>query len=639
MATKATIPFNFDDLYAGVQQKFAEAGYDTATGSNTQQLAIAMTYLASMLNTNTAVNINENILTLARKRKNILQDARLLGYEPGNKISYQYKLTINIPAGIFILPKYSSFTDGTNTFYYFGDQIQTNYSEASTLDIVVKEGNLLKSEAYDSLKTVTTTILENGVTKNQYYFDIPYTNIEDDGIECSLSYIDTDGEIISKEKWTKLQTFTVDADTMLNKQFYRLDNIETGYPRIFFKLPNSSDTIRLGTTIELNILRSSGSSGIMSKLPSFVDKTISATVSSFTLLVEGTEEETITSIKNNAPLFWNSANRAVTKNDYLSICNRKTEIDSTYVWDGNNEDTKKPGYIWFSWIPSTFKREFLSDVFKVNFILREPIIGETDYSSDWYNKNWFLEDTEISNIKTYLDNYKIPTMELMHRHPIYLDFEFNIDILKYDISSSESSQNQTVFDIINTYFYNTESIDAIENFEAHFYGSNLIRRIDKQTTDLTGINFSLKTDIKLTTKYIVNETIDDITINKIIIPLGLPFEDIYDSQGRILLANLPSINTSNFIASQNLTTDFSNLSLTDNLKLSTLLESDIKLGSTVVGKYRIFNDKYILIELNIDGVHLTSSNINNTILNVDYVSDNIKVVKNTIPRLKKVNFI
>ena len=73
MFKKETIPFSFSDIYSNIQAKFTENGYDYQEGSNTAQLITAMSYLVSMLNANTAVNINENILTLARKRTNILQ--------------------------------------------------------------------------------------------------------------------------------------------------------------------------------------------------------------------------------------------------------------------------------------------------------------------------------------------------------------------------------------------------------------------------------------------------------------------------------------------------------------------------------------------------------------------------------------
>ena len=68
-----TIPFNFDEIYSAVSTKLAEKGYDAIyEGSNTAQLVTAMSYLVSMLNANTAANINEMLLPLAQKRNNIL---------------------------------------------------------------------------------------------------------------------------------------------------------------------------------------------------------------------------------------------------------------------------------------------------------------------------------------------------------------------------------------------------------------------------------------------------------------------------------------------------------------------------------------------------------------------------------------
>ena len=150
-----TIPFSYDDLYSKVEAKFVASGYDIQPGSNTMQLVGAMSYLISMLNTNTAVNINENLLTLARKRNNILQDARLLGYEPGNKISYQYKLELTLPAGDFILPKYTEFTSGDKKYYYLGDIITlVGVSAGYKLHIDVKEGTLTRSSEDNALSVI-----------------------------------------------------------------------------------------------------------------------------------------------------------------------------------------------------------------------------------------------------------------------------------------------------------------------------------------------------------------------------------------------------------------------------------------------------------------------------------------------------
>lgn len=620
MAIKQTIPFNYDDIYKNVEAKFIENGYDTQSGSNTMQLVGAMSYLISMLNANTAANINENLLTLARKRNNILQDARLLGYEPGNKVSYQYQLELTLPSGDFILPKYSEFIAGSKKYYYFGDIINlVNVVEGYKLNITVKEGILHTNIDDPALSVIIQEITENGKKIPQYYVDIPYTDVEDSGIETFLTYYDDDGVLFNKEKWEEIQKFSIDSDDILNKQFYRLDIIDYKTPRIYFKLPNASDSLRLGTKIDMNILASSGSSGEITEMPT---TKLPCSVTNYALLIQGTDEESDSSIKYNAPLFWNSANRAVTKNDYLSICERLTTVDKLIVWDGNDEYPKQAGKIWFSFIPGTYTREFTRDAYKTIFEL--SLLQDAN--------NWFLNTSEVTNIFDYLDVYKIPTMQLLSRNPVFFDFEIDIEILKYDITVSESTQNEIIFNIIDNFFNNTTQ-HKLEKFETEFFKSNLVKRIDTQTTDNTGVNITLKNTVMLYKEHITTDN----GSSKIIIPIGLPYEDIYNINGDLISGNLPDITTNEFFPGKNLTVSWTGLTV--NASEVPILEANIKLGSSIVGKYRIFNSKYILIELNIDGTILTSANIDKKVMNVKYKNDNIPIVKNTIPRLKKVNFI
>ena len=622
---KETVPFNYDELFAKTRDKFIERGYDYQPGSNTAQLITAMSYLVSMLNVNTAVNINEMILTLARKRLNILQDARLLGYEPGNKVSYQYEIELTLNGGDFLLPKYTEFVSGEKKYYYFGDLIQlTNAPAGFKLKIMVKEGELFKASETNELSIIIEEFTENGVQRLQYYVDIPHTDIEDDGIEAFLTYYDENGILFSKEQWKKIETFTVDADTILNKQFYRLNNIDHNTPRIFFKLPNTGDDLRLRTKIEMNILKSSGIDGAITD---DLTTTLPVTITNVELKLQGTAEETNESIKHNAPLFWNSANRAVTKNDYMSICERLTLIDRLYIWDGNDEVPKVPGKIWFSFLPGTLTRKFLSNPFKNQFVL--------DRFED--EQNWFLEDYEISSVFDYLDAYKIPTLELIHRHPIYIDFEFNIEILKYDITETESAQNDIIFKIIDDYFFKSEvkngALTKLETFETEFFKSNLIKRIDTQVTDITGLNLDIMTTISLYNRNIVQEN----SSKKFIIPLGLPYESMYNAlTGDLIIDVMPNIDNEEFIDSKNLYVDWSTLTGSESTK--EIVSLDVYLDTDIVGSYTIYNGIQVIFEIIIDGVIINESDIVQKVLNVSYKNGNIQMTKNTLPRLKKVNF-
>ena len=622
---KETVPFNYDELFAKTRDKFTEKGYDAQPGSNVMQLVTAMSYLVSMLNVNTAVNINEMILTLARKRNNILQDARLLGYEPGNKVSYQYEIELTLDGGDFILPKYTEFISGDKKYYYFGDLIQlTDAPHGFKLKIMIKEGVLFKASETNELSITIGEFTENGVQRPQYYIDIPYNDVEDEGIEAFLTYYDENGILFSKEQWKEIETFTVDADTILNKQFYRLNNIDYNTPRIFFKLPNTSDDLRLGTKIEMNILKSSGIDGeIIDELTT----TLPVTITNVELKLQGTAEETDESIKHNAPLFWNSANRAVTKNDYMSICERLTLIDRLYIWDGNNEVPRVPGKVWFSFLPGTLIRKFLRNPFKNQFVLYKFEDEE----------NWFLESSEILNVFNYLDAYKIPTLELIHRHPVYIDFEFDIEILKYDIMERESTQNDIIFKIIDDYFFKSEvkngALTKLETFETEFFKSNLVKRIDMQVTDITGLNLGIRTTIPLYSRNIVQED----SSKKFIIPLGLPYESMYDAlTGDLIIDSMPNIDNDEFIDSKNLYVDWSILTGSESTK--EIVSLDVYLDTDIVGSYTIYNGIQVIFEIIIDGVIINESDIVQKILNVSYKNGNIQMTKNTLPRLKKINF-
>ena len=190
-----TVPFNYNELRTEIENKFKEAGYDTSLGSNVSQLSNIMAYVASMLNVNTALNINETILPYATKRENVLEVARNLSYEASNKRSFVYDVQITFDSGDKYLPKYTEFTANGKSYYMRTDDISiSEKTKQRTYNIMVKEGTRYTyDQDPDSLVVTTTQITENGQTVDQYYIDIPYTNIEENGVEVFVSYYDEYG--------------------------------------------------------------------------------------------------------------------------------------------------------------------------------------------------------------------------------------------------------------------------------------------------------------------------------------------------------------------------------------------------------------------------------------------------------------
>ena len=557
-----TVPFNFNDLYKSLEDKFAEKGYDIEEGSNTSQLITAMAYLTSMLNVNTAVNINETILPLARKRKNALQDARMLGYETAHKQSYKYRFKLTPDrVGAFIVPKYSKFEYGEKSYYYMGNRLeikdvtQQMVDDGYSFEVDVKEGTLHSYEDNEDTLSITTGYVEDktGNTIPQYYIDIPFINVEESGLEVFLTYYNEYGMLYTKEIWYQSEQFMVDKDTVLNKEYIRLDNIDYKTPRIYFTLAGVGLGVRPNTKVDINVLSTSGSEGKITDETDFNGVThglSGISVTGIKLVLQGTDEETLQSIQTNAPLFHNSANRAITKTDYLAICNRHSTVNTSMVWGGDDEYPKSPGHVWFSFLPSTTQRSISAgDGFNNVFSL--------DNAEDIVN--WFMEDNDIVSAETTVDgqlinpgvwdilnNYKIPTIEFHHRQPLYLDFEYDIDIVKYNIKTSKSDTHQEIFEIIDSFFTGKNTGDTqFEKFENEYFHSSLKKRIDTDLTDISGFNDTVRTKLMVTDKNISSELIDA-NQQDVFIPLAIPYEEYFDVNKFLKTGMLPNIDTEDF---------------------------------------------------------------------------------------------
>jgi hypothetical protein len=549
MAIKETVPFNFDEIYSAVEAKFREKGYDVQEGSNTMQLVTAMSYLTSMLNVNTAVNINETLLPQATKRSMILQDARVLGYEIEHIQSYKYEIALNFTeVGEISIPRYSSFTAGAYQYHYLGSDIVNQFVESTDVDTtkyyspdISREEAIRLGGSWDNFldwasfpdATFSQVVTESGYDFKQYngrivkinvvegilhkyednanltkiigtddikdYFDIPFINVEENGIDLFLSYLEPNGTFHENEQWRKADSFLLDTDSVLNREFVRLDNIEFGTPRIHFKIGNVGRSLYTNTVINVNVLESNGSLGKIEDTALLVPDTLFCEIQSVKLLTQGAEEETDDSIKANAPLFNNTANRIITKSDYESFCNRQAAVKTSVIWDGNDEYPKRPGHIWFSFLPSNNERELIVDPSDVNN--NTYTMFEIDD-----NVNWYIESSEISNVFSQLDKFKIPTLIFHHRHPVYLDFEYNIEVVKYLASVARKVQHQNIFEIIDEYF---KEMGGVENFDFEYLNSNLVRRIDSQITDSTGLNISLNTSVSINNLNIIAEVFDN----------------------------------------------------------------------------------------------------------------------------------
>lgn len=656
---KETLPFNFDEIYNAIVKKFEEKGYDAPyEGSNLAQLITSMAYTTSMLNANTAININETILTLAQKRPNIIQDARMLGYESGKMVSYVYELELEFQeAKKYTISKYTKFESDGKPYYYMGDDFDIDTNVGETITIQVKEGTLhTYIDEPENLRQIVANI---------QYFDIPYTKVERDGIDVFVTFYTQEGILSTKTKFIRSETLLLDVDDRLSKKFVRIDNEDMGTPRIYFVYSGVGFTIPRGAIIEFNVLVSSGPDGEMKSLPSITRGDIK--INSYSLRIKGTVEESDQSIKDNAPLLHNTAGRAVVANDYVVVCKQHQACKEAFVFGGEDEVPKRLGNLFFSLTPNKATRSFTE-------LSGENTEWQLDLKEDIFN-NYLLDDDYISstvdvngNITNsgIIDNVRalnLPALEYNIRNPNYIMMDFDIKVVKYTLAAVRKDVRQKIFDLVNDY------IKKLEVFESEFFKSNVINILDDYLTEITGLELRVSFQMMLNSKSITLESIPGSCVSEelnensylrnpgyeqtkeysINIYFDTPYEGLYNNK-MLILENLPKIDTANFIGTDGITVDFSTYTVDPNIKdfNKDKIVFFVYLGSNKIGTYTIYNNRttYIKVKLfcksdtspeAVDFSQIPNSDFETPrYLDINYPSQNFKTLRNSIFKLNNV---
>ncbi len=735
------IPYDQNEIETLMQQLLLQNGVTDILypGSNISQISAVVSYVISTLNVNTSANLQETILPLATKRMNVLMGARQLGYEPANIKSYRYKITIkpsydasvkitdpnspdfgNIdlqdqthPRDIFI-ERNTKFQNGDKTYYYIGPRIVikniTNYDityindvntgklkSKMTAEIEVIEGILNTPETDPILSMTAVDYHKDGTPKVRQDYLVPYHNLDDkDGIRVFLSYVDQNGYNKFKEEWSQAEQFIFDDSLNYNKlKFLRMRNIILGMPAIFFEFAGFGNGIRSKTQIDVEVLQSSGAGGEAKGKFSTEGTTNFGIfeVPNYTLIQKGVSEESNEEIKENAIVFHNTGNRAVTRNDYITLAKKLPLVREADAWGGEDETPQVIGNIWLSCTPANTERP-------INKLVHSPdaqdpsswekfIIdtGTTSLDpSDKFQKNWrnwYLIDEEYEGFQDkktniisrgvfpFLETFKIMTMRLNYRHPLYVDFHYDVQIVKYDMHRSIQETNKLVFDTIDHYFKT-----KIETFDSEYLNSNLQRVLDTVLDYKAGVNFELNLRgvlaRRMIDKYTRYKTVDTkgkpTGDNKIIVQLAYPFENIIPKgiQEPLNSDVLPVIDTKVFgQKNQALWCNYKDLEA--KTQIGSVRKIPIHYGGTlpapgtpgtggqVIGEYRVDLRKNI-IEMEFDFKQNTTLiddifGVTNPGVSLDQYAEfdisyypydtnlvNVPFTKNIMPRLKSVNF-
>lgn len=417
--------------------------------------------------------INEAFLNSAQLRASVISHAEALGYNVRSKTAStaNVNLTINtslVTPTTVTLPAYTEFTavvDGVSykflttedyVGYNNGSGIFTFRTTGGSEIIPLKEGT-----------QKTKTFLVGDVEENQIYV-IPDQNADTSTLDVKL--------------YTSSSSSTFFTYTNINNQV-RIEPTSRVYiikesPNEFYEITFSDGNVlgispRAGEKIVTNYISCSGEEA--NGATSFVaDDTINISNADYVLNVTtvtqssgGSEKESISSIKLNAPLAFASQQRLVTSDDYQALIKERYSdtIDDVAAWGGQDN------------IPPEYGKVFVS----LNF--KNGVLSSSQDIIKGSIQNTLSNNLAVMSIST----------EFVDPVSVYLelgtDFNFDPDLSGDTLQTVESQVRNTMLN----YFANN-----LSTFNSVFRRSNLLSEID----DLSPAILNTRMEVKVQQRFV-----------------------------------------------------------------------------------------------------------------------------------------
>lgn len=402
---------------------------------------------------------NENFLSTATKRQNVVARAQEMGYTPASLHASKAALTLTVtnvtgsPSSL-VLPSNSIFTSSVNGVPY-NFMTTVSYSSVALYDAngnVYYEFFVSVSEGLYSQNSVRLTNQTTALT-------IPNIDVDTTSIRVFVTLADN----IEYEFYSP-QNFLV---TTSNEYVYFLAETLQGWKVAFGDgrfgyMPPANSVVRCSYVL--------GSGSVANGCAQFsftgsIPGATSARYSTVTTIASagGTDPESIKSIQTNAPNYFTTQNRAVTANDYKVLIKQSSNnIKDVLVWGGQDN------------VPPMFGKVIACV---------EPLYGDA------------LTANEITNLQFTMGQLSVPNIGVVFVAPIYLNLIITSSVT-YDstqITLSTFDLHNTVSATIANFISNTVSV-----FNGQLYMSQLSNVITASDPSIISDNTSAQLSYKYT---------------------------------------------------------------------------------------------------------------------------------------------
>lgn len=389
---------------------------------------------------------NEMFLDSALQRSSVVSQAKVLDYTPKSAIAPTAFINF-VASGVntttFTLPQFTSFQSAAV------NGVNYNFVTADTTTVPVVSGiatfnNIELKQGVPS----TQSFLVNSTANPTYTFDLPDPNIDTTTLRIIVQQSSSN---------TSYETYLPAFNYLAldgNSLVYFLQESLNGNYQVYFgdgilgkKL--SDNNIVIASYISTKGTASAGANSfvLMSNLGGFSTSTVTPLLAA----TQGGSKESIASIKYQAPKSYAAQNRAVSKEDYISILQANQlgiSFDAVNVWGGESNSTPVYGQVFIALKPTggytltnTQKQRLIQDVIKpISVLTVEPTIVDPDYTyvnittNVMYDpKKTTLTSNGISSVvKTAITNFTSKTLNTFNS-------TFSVSDLILAIQTSDNS--------------------------------------------------------------------------------------------------------------------------------------------------------------------------------------------------------
>lgn len=386
---------------------------------------------------------NEMFMDSSSLRSTTVSHGKLLGYTPRSATSSLAVVNLTVTRAVsdttstvLTIPRFAPFmSEALN-----GASFRFLNTTEQTVQISGNQFNFTNLELKEGQETSYVFTVSNSTNPTQT-FVLPDSNIDTSTLEV---LVQKSTSAATREKFTVAEDAT---EVTSNSPTFFLEESVFGKYQIYFGDGIIGRKLEDGNLVIVSYLVTNGASANGLKKFTLQTPLLAGSTSNTTTVVSSSgasNQETIESIKFSAPKSFVSQNRAVTKNDYIALINKKYPyFDAVTVWGGEEE------------VPPRYGKVFISAKPKLAFELTEE------------EKNFVIESV-------------IKPISVLTVTPEFVDPDYNFINLAATVRYNPYSTNKTSNEIKSTIrqAVATYASSNFNSFNAYFQKSKLLRAID-----------------------------------------------------------------------------------------------------------------------------------------------------------------